>query len=496
MPHHDLPQHPLQLSHRLRTLIHTRWRALSRHPYVVDAALAALVLLAVSLQFVFPDDGEDDRLSVVGYLLAAGTAVPLAWRRRTPMTAVFLVSLFTPAMAVYRQPPPDVAYGGLVALYTVALVGRPVQRRLVLAVWLVASTATMTFRERAEPFEYAFHLLSFVTAYGFGVLARVQRAYTAALEDRARRLERERAAETARAAARERARIARDMHDVLAHAVSLMVVQAEAGPVVVRADPERAITAFDAISASGRDAMAQLRRILGVLRDAEGAGGAGAGAAAERGPQPTLGALPSLVRDVERAGIPVESRVTGEPVPLRADVEMAAYRVTQEALTNVLKHAGGARVVLELAWSPHELRLTVTDDGARATDDGARATEDRARATDVRARAKGNGARPTADGPPAPADGSVPGSAPVPGPRPRPLPFAPTPAEGERPGGQGLVGIAERAAACGGAATAGPVPGGGFRVAVTLPTASLTHEHPRSGGRRPGAGPQRLRDDP
>ena len=481
-----MPHHPFR---SLRTLVHTRWRALSRRPYVVDAALAALVLLAVSLQFVFPDDGEDDRLSVAGYLLAAGTAVPLAWRRRTPMTAVFLVSLFTPAMAVYRQPPPDVAYGGLVALYTLALVGRPVQRRLVLAVWLVASTATMTFRERAEPFEYAFHLLSFVTAYGFGVLARVQRAYTAALEDRARRLERERAAETARAAARERARIARDMHDVLAHAVSLMVVQAEAGPVVVRADPERAITAFDAISASGRDAMAQLRRILGVLRDAEGAGGAGAGAAAERGPQPTLGALPSLVRDVERAGIPVESRVTGEPVPLRADVEVAAYRVTQEALTNVLKHAGAARVVLELAWSPGELRLTVTDDGARATDDGARTT-------DVRARAKGNGARTTADGTPAPANGIVPGSAPVPGPRPRPLPFTATPAEGERPGGQGLVGIAERAAACGGAAEAGPVPGGGFRVAVTLPTASLTHEHPRSGGRRPGAGPQRLHDDP
>ncbi|GHC43948.1 sensor histidine kinase [Streptomyces flavofungini] len=473
MPRLDLPEPPGpnvpsdRTRRPLRTLIRTRSRALSRHPYVVDAALAALVLFAVSLQFVFPDEG-DDRLSAVGFLLGAGTAVPLAWRRRSPMTAVYLVSLFTPAMAVYRQPPPDVAYGGLVALYTLALVARPVQRRVLLGVWLVASTATMTFREQAQPFEYAFHLLSFVTAYGFGVLARVQRAYTAALEDRARRLERERAAETARAVARERARIARDMHDVLAHAVSLMVVQAEAGPVVVRDDPARAITAFDAISGAGRDAMAQLRRILGVLRDAEGAGdgageggaagatgvagtAGGAGASVDRGPQPTLAALPSLIRDVELAGTPVESRVTGEPVALRPDVEVAAYRVAQEALTNVLKHAGTARVTFQLAWLPGELTLTVTDDGARAGPNGTPASR---------------------------------------------APFGTAPHSGERPRGQGLVGIAERAAACGGTAESGPVPAGGFRVAVRLPTASLTDEHPRSGGRRPGAGPQRLHDDP
>ncbi|EPH44563.1 histidine kinase [Streptomyces aurantiacus] len=412
-----------------------------RHPYVVDVALAALVLFAASLQFLFPDDG-DDPLTAVGFLLAAGTAVPLAWRRRAPMVSVWLVSLFTPAMAIYRQPPPDVAYGGLVALYTLALVGRPVERRVLFGLWLVGSTATMTFRERADSFEYAFHLLSFVSAYGFGVLARVQRAYTAALEDRARRLERERAGETARAVAEERARIARDMHDVLAHAVSLMVVQAEAGPVVVRDDPERAVGVFDAIGCAGRDAMVQLRRILGVLREAETAG------AAAREPQPTLAALPALVRDVELAGIPVGLLVSGEPVALRADVEVAAYRVAQEALTNVLKHAGAARATLELAWVPGELMLTVTDDGAGVEHDGHVGVH------------------------------SSPG------------------ADGSGPRGQGIVGIGERAAACGGTAEAGPRPGGGFRVAVRLPTAFLTDEHPRSGGRRPGAGPQRLHDDP
>ncbi|MFD5702643.1 sensor histidine kinase [Streptomyces lasiicapitis] len=432
--------HPTALSRPTRLSRLTRLTKLTsltgRHPYVVDSALAALVLFAVSMQFVFPDDGGD-RLTVLGFLLAAGTAVPLAWRRRAPMASVYLVSLFTPAMAIYRQPPPDVAYGGLVALYTLALVGRPVERRVVFAVWLVASTATMTFRERADSFEYAFHLLSFVSAYGFGVLARVQRAYTAAVEDRARRLERERASETARAVAEERARIARDMHDVLAHAVSLMVVQAEAGPVVVRSDPDRAVGVFDAIGSAGRDAMVQLRRIVGVLREAEDA--------SAREPQPTLAALPALVRDVELAGVRVELRVTGEPVALRADVGVAAYRVAQEALTNVLKHAGAACVCIELVWGHGELALTVTDDGA--TDDGAGGTL--------------NGAH---------VHGSTGGGL-----------------GGHK--GQGIVGIRERASACGGFAEVGPVSGGGFRVAVRLPTASLTDEHPRSGGRRPGAGP-------
>ncbi|WP_172383983.1 sensor histidine kinase [Streptomyces sp. MNP-20] len=401
----------------------------SFHPYLTDGALAALVLFATSLQFLFPHEG-DDRLSPIGFLLGAGTAVPLAWRRRAPMLSVYLVSVFTPAMAVYRAPPPDVAYGGLVALYTLAVVGKPVQRRVVLATWLIGATATMTFRERAEPFEYAFHLLSFVSAYGFGVLARVQRAYTAALEDRALRLERERAGETARAVARERARIARDMHDVVAHAVSVMVVQAEAGPVVVRADPGRAERAFEAIGAAGRDAMEQLRRILGVLREADGDGSPDGG----RGPQPALAALPALLARVEQAGVTVRLKESGETRPLAADVDVAAYRLAQEALTNVLKHARASLVTVEVAWSPRELALTVTDDGTGA--------------------ARGTG------------------------------------------GGYGLVGIRERAAACGGRVDVGPAAGGGFRVAARLPTASLAHEHPRGGGRRPGAGAQRLRDDP
>jgi signal transduction histidine kinase len=372
-------------------------RLRTANPYVVDAALAALVLFAVSLQWLFPDEG-DDPLSWQGWLLGAATALPLVWRRRAPFATAWVVSAATPAMAVYHAPPPDVMYGGLVVLYTMAARGLPWQRRLMLVGWTIGVTVTMHHKEDARPFEYAFHLLCIACAYALGSVARVQRAYTAELEDRARRLERERAADTARAIAQERSRIARDMHDVLAHAVSLMVVQAEAGPVVLRTDPERAEASFDAIAAAGRDAMGQLRRILGVLKE-EPKGGTS--------PQPGVAALPGLVRRVaESTGLRVDLRTNGEPCAVPPDVEVAAYRVVQEALTNTVKHAYASSARVELDWAEDHLTLTVTDDGR---------------------------------GPAAPGRG------------------------------HGLIGIRERASACGGSAETGRGPDGGFRVAVRLP---------------------------
>lgn len=378
-------------------------RLRTANPYVVDSALAALVLFAVSLQWLFPGEGGEP-LSWQGWLLGAGTAVPLVWRRRAPFATAWVVSAATPAMAMYHAPPPDVLYGGLVVLYTVAAQCPAWQRRLMLVGWLVGASVTMALKEDSRPFEYAFHLLSLICAYGFGRLARVQRAYTAALEDRARRLEREHAADTARAMAQERARIARDMHDILAHAVSLMVVQAEAGPVVVRSDPERAEAAFDAIAGAGRDAMAQLRRILGVLKEEQRKDGSG------RRPQPGVTALPGLLHQVaESTGLRVGLGTSGEPRPLSADTEVAVYRVVQEALTNTVKHAHASAATVELDWKDDELTVTVSDDGR-----GPAGT----------------------------------------------------------PGGHGLIGLRERAAACGGTAEAGRGPDGGFRVAVRLPVAA------------------------
>ncbi|MET8472177.1 sensor histidine kinase [Streptomyces sp. NPDC006422] len=373
-------------------------------PYLVDGALAALVLFAVSLQFLFPDEGGDP-LSWQGFLLGAGTAVPLVWRRRAPILSAAAVSCATPAMALYHAPPPDVVYGGLVVLYTMAAYAERVPRRIMFVGWLIGASATMSMKEHAEPFEYAFHLLSLLSAYGFGLLARTQRAYTTALEERARALEREREIDRARVVAGERARIARDMHDVVGHAVSLMVVQAEAGPVVVRSNPARAEAAFDAIAGAGREAMQQLRLILGVLTDT------GNGGVAPAAPVPGLDRLPDLVRQVTATtDVTVTLRTTGRPRPIGAETETAAYRIVQEALTNTVKHAYAARADVQLDWGDTELAITVTDDGT---------------------------------GPAVPGAGA----------------------------GRGLIGIRERAAACGGSADSGPAPDGGFRVTARLPAA-------------------------
>jgi signal transduction histidine kinase len=152
----------------------------------------------------------------------------------------------------------------------------------------------------------------------------------------------------------ERARIARDMHDVVGHAVALMVVQAEAGPLLVRSRPEKAEAAFEAISAAGRDAMAQLRGLLGTLQ-ADDRGG--------RAPLPTLSDLDDLVHRVRKAGLQVRVEHTGAAALLSPGAETAAYRVVQEALTNTLKHARASRAEVRLAWSASALEITVADNG-------------------------------------------------------------------------------------------------------------------------------------
>lgn len=378
-------------------------------PHAADSALAVLVAFAAILQWIFPQE-NGDALTWLGFVLALGTSVPLVWRRRAPFAAGLAVSAATVAMALHHSPAPDVAYGGLVVLYTMAVMAPPRQRRFMLTCWLIGSTLTILAKgSSAQPFEYAFQLLTYVIAYGIGMLSRVQRAYSRELEDRAQRLERERKADTERAAAQERARIARDMHDILAHAVSLMVVQAEAGPVVVRSDPARAEAAFDAIAASGRDAMTQVRRILGVLKEERLEG---TSAAPVRLPQPGTGDLPELVRQVSRsAGLRVELR--GDGGPLSAVPGHLAGRLPRGP--GGADEHGQARVRL-LGYCRTRLA------GGRVERDGDRR----------RAGAIGDG----------------------------------------RGGGHGLIGLRERAAACGGTASAVPGPDGGFRVVVRLPVAA------------------------
>jgi signal transduction histidine kinase len=220
------------------------------------------------------------------------------------------------------------------------------------------------------------------------------------------RLEVEREAQAATAVADERRRIARELHDVVAHSVSVMVVQSGAARRVLDDDPDQAMEALGEVERSGRQALSELRRLLGLMRD-------GDDGAAAREPQPTLAGIDDLIRRARDAGLPTELRHEGEPFALPMGCDLAAYRVVQEALTNSLKHAGaGAHAKVLLRWTEKELELDITDTGNGLAAAG-----------------------PDLDG----------------------------------PLGQGLVGMRERVALCGGDMQAGPRWNGGFRVRATIP---------------------------
>ncbi|MGL5908700.1 MAG: sensor histidine kinase, partial [Phycicoccus sp.] len=247
-------------------------------------------------------------------------------------------------------------------------------------------------------------LASVVAAWALGRFRRLRAEQLVALAERAARAERDRDLRQREAAAPERARIARELHDVIAHSVSVMVRQAEGGRYVATRDPGAAAAVLGTIADTGREALTDIRSMLGVLDS-------GPDRPAE-GPQPTVADLSDLVDRLRAAGQPVRLRVDGEPQPLDAAAHLAAYRLVQEALTNVVKHAGGhVGAEVTLTWTPEALRVSVTDDGA-----------------------------------PRPATAALPRS------------------------GRGLVGMGERLRLVGGTLTAGPGDRGGFVAAGEIPT--------------------------
>jgi len=201
-------------------------------------------------------------------------------------------------------------------------------------------------------------LAVFAIAWVLGDNIRTRRAYLAELEARAARLEREREERDERAVNEERARIARELHDVIAHNVSVMVVQASAGEEVFDSDPRRARESLAAVASTGRAALAELRRLLGVIRAEEGDG-----AAASYRPQPGLEYLDELVRQVRETGLAVELSVIGEPRELPEGIGLCAYRIVQEALTNTLKHAHASEAQVSVRYVADALELQVLDDG-------------------------------------------------------------------------------------------------------------------------------------
>jgi signal transduction histidine kinase len=369
---------------------------LRRRPVVGDVLLVA-VLIAIGVS-----GGENPGATTAGRAFTVALVLPLLWRRRRPV-AVFAVI----ATIAFVQWLADVrAFGDaalLVALYSVA-VSQP--RRVGLAAAAVVELGVVLAGLRWAPGNglRAFVALSGLAtaAYVLGTSTRTRRALLASLHERAERVERERDQQVQLAAAGERARIARELHDVVAHNVSVMIALADGASYAVDDDPGRAKSAMRTASRTGRQALGELRRLLGVLRDGDGD--------AQFAPQPGLAQLDELLQDVRSAGVSVGYEVTGRPAaPLPAGLELAVYRIVQEALTNTLKHAGpAAEAQVRIRYGPDVLEVEVVDTGRRA--------------------------------PQPPADGSA-----------------------------GLRGMRERAAVYDGELTAGPRPGGGWRVLLVLP---------------------------
>jgi signal transduction histidine kinase len=333
------------------TVVGPRWRLPDAvRPYLADAGVALLVLGVLYAPLVIPRPEQPGPYPLSVWLLLAGTAAPLVIRRRFPiacLTAIYVCLLAYNTLD--RAVSEPISWGVLVAVYSIAWVGRRWQQVVVVTLITATSLASMK-----SPTTATIGLLVGGSALLLGTLARRRDARLRELAFRAGQLERDRETEAARAVLTERARIARDMHDILAHAVSLMVVQAEAGPVALRSSPKRAEKAFDAIASAGRDAMVQLRSTLGLLKQDQDTG--------IRTPQPSVAAIPALVDQVRSTGLTVLYSVSGTPARLMPETEVAAYRIVQEALTNTIKHARAQAVTVTLDWSDR-LRITVRDDG-------------------------------------------------------------------------------------------------------------------------------------
>jgi signal transduction histidine kinase len=348
---------------------------LRRHPTLVDCVLAVM-LVPLSIGQVMESQvgvngpGPAHLLAGPPYgvwlrvLEAALLIIPVAVRRRIPDTA-FALAAFSGLIQLTNQSPMASDIGLLVLLYTVAAY-RPRQHSVIaLLACLVGSVlAVLVWMPRNGPPSYLDRLTLAVlvlwgcvlAAWVLGDSMRYRRGYYAALEDKAARLEAERHAEAKIAAAAERARIARELHDVVAHHVSVMVVQADGAGYALRTDPDRAQAALGAISTTGRQALTEMRRLLGVLRSAD--------QHTDLAPVPGLGELRELLDQARTAGLEVSYTLTGTPRELPEGAELAAYRVVQESLTNTRKHAGlAATASVTLRYEAEGLTVEVTDDG-------------------------------------------------------------------------------------------------------------------------------------
>lgn len=341
-----------------------RW--LRDHPIGADWLLAvALATMAVLLHLTYRESGTADS-SALGVALSVGATLPLGWRRRSPAIVLLIVALCQMWIEAMDAAGPG-WMGVLIAAYTLGAYrsGRLLWRLggsllLVVVTFVIAGVVT-----GSAPWQALVSTpIMFAAAIVLGDNMRRRRERSAELVERAERAERERHLVAHQHVQEERTRIARELHDVVAHSVSLMVIQTAAARRQLLADPQGVDASLAAIEETGRTAMQEMRRILGVLRDVSGD--------APLSPQPGLAAIEGLT--VEASDLPVSMHAEGDLEHLPVGVELSAFRIVQEALTNVRRHAGPVqRVDVSMIRLADSLTVEVTDDGrgAAAADQGA-----------------------------------------------------------------------------------------------------------------------------
>jgi signal transduction histidine kinase len=363
-----------------------------------DAGIA-LAVAALELALLL-DDGSASAAAVTATLLAGAA---LAVRRRAPLPVLGVALAAAVTVVAVGETPAGASL--LVALGTVAAACERRASLAALAVTAVTVTAlaALTADRGGRPEAAVVGALAAAPlaagSWAIGAYARAQRGYREGLEARTRLLEREREQLAQIAVHEERAAIARELHDIVAHSVGMMLLGVRGAREVLHDAPDAADEALAQVERGGERSVAELQRILTLLRDP--------GASAARHPQPSVDALPRLLDEHRATGLAVALEREGTPVPLPDGLGVSAYRIVQEALTNARRHAAAARVTVRLSYRPHELEVSVADDGAPTATAGA---------------------------------------------------------------GHGLAGMRERVALLGGRLEAGPAPGGGFRVVATLPT--------------------------
>jgi signal transduction histidine kinase len=385
-------------------------RRLRANPWWFDSALALAAAGLSTAIFVF--DPAFRGLSRGTFVLGCGLVLlhtlPLAARRRFPL-AVLATSVASGLAFAALDLTPDLLWMTfLVAVYSVAAYG---SRWVSLAGLVVAELGWAAIQLTPGRFQAPTVLsnaLLIAAVWLLGHFVGVRRLYVLELEERTAELEQAREELARRAVTEERLRLARELHDVVAHAMSVIAVQSGVGAHVADTQPEEAARALAAIEATSRAALEELRRLLGVLREEDEPQG-------DLAPVPGLADLEGLLAELAKAGLAVKLQVNGTRPPLPAGVDLSAYRIVQEALTNVVKHAGPTRAQVVVDFRDHDVRVEVTDDGRGAV-------------TSV--------------------------------------------SDGRAGTGHGLIGMRERVQAFGGDLEVGPRPDGGFRVAARLPLAA------------------------